>query len=326
MIAMRYSLRQLQIFQAVARHASYTRAAEDLHLTQPAVFTQVKQLEDALGMALLERTGKQLHLTEAGRVVEASCRETLQGLDRLEMQLADLRGLKQGQLRLAIVSTAKYFVPRLLGAFCTRYPGIDVALTVTNREALLARLAANEDDLCILGQPPEGLDVVARAIADNPLVMLAPPDHPLVGRHGISAAEATRYPFILREKGSGTRLAGERFFAERGLHLRMRMELGSNEAIKQAVIAGLGLSILSQDTLALEGATGSLKTLDVEGFPLMRQWHVAYLLGKHLSVVAASFLAELLDSAGQQTRSAAEAEINRDGRDVADGLRQAAKI
>ncbi|MBK5933927.1 DNA-binding transcriptional LysR family regulator [Rhodovulum imhoffii] len=294
---MRISLRQLQVFQAVARHLSYTRAAEELNMTQPAAFTQVKQLEETLGMALLERIGKRIHLTEAGHVVRESAQETLDGLERMQMQLDDLRGLRQGRLKLAIVSTAQYFMPRLLGEFCTANPGVEVALTVTNRQTVLARLTGNEDDLCVLGTPPEGLDVVATAIADNPLAILARHDHPLLQADEISPQRIAEEPFILREPGSGTRLAAERFFAARGLRLKMRMELGSNEAIKQAVIGGLGLAILSRDTLALEGRFGLLKPLNVKGFPLLRQWQVAYPRGKHLSVVAEAFLEHLVTHA-----------------------------
>ncbi|ADE84345.1 LysR family transcriptional regulator [Rhodobacter capsulatus] len=290
---MRCTLRQLQVFAAVARHASYTRAAEELHLTQPAVFTQVKQLEDALGAVLLDRIGKRLFLTEAGQAVLATARETLEGIERLEMQLADLQGLRRGRLRLAIVSTAQYFLPRLLGAFCTENPGIEVALTVTNRQTVIARLAANEDDLCILGQPPEGLDVVARPIARNAILVLAPPGHPLAGVTAVPFAALAEAPFILREPGSGTRAAAEKFFAENGIRPQVRMELGSNEAIKAAVAAGLGLAILSQDTITLEAETGRLAVLDVQGFPLLRVWNVAYPRGKHLSVAARAFLAHL---------------------------------
>jgi DNA-binding transcriptional LysR family regulator len=291
---MRFSLRQLHIFEAVARHLSYTRAAEELFLTQPAVFTQVKQLEDSVGLPLLERIGKQLHLTAAGNEVLAAGRETRDALERLEMRLADMQGLKRGKLRVAIVTTAKYLVPRLLGEFCARYPGIEAALTVTNREKLLARLAANEDDLVVLGTPPDNLDVVAMPIADNPLVVLARNDHPLAGTKPITLTRLAKEPFIMREPGSGTRLTAERHFAERGLTLKIRMELGSNEAIKQAIAGGLGVSILSSHALALEGESGLLQPLNVKGFPLMRQWYVAYPAGKHLSSVAEAFLGHLL--------------------------------
>ncbi|MBN2906523.1 MAG: LysR family transcriptional regulator [Rhodobacteraceae bacterium] len=299
------SLRQLRVFQAVAHHASYTRAAEELNLTQPAVFAQVKLLEDRLGLPLMERIGKRIYLTDAGQVVVEGARDTLEGLDRMKMRLADMRGLREGRLRIAIVSTAQYFLPRLLGAFCTENPGIEVALTVTNRQAVLARLVGNEDDLCILGTPPEGLDVIATAIADNPLEIVARHDHPLVGSHNIPPERVAREPFILREPGSGTRLAGERFFTARGLTLPMRMELGSNEAIKQAVIGGLGLAVLARDTLALEGQTGLLRVLDVAGFPLLRQWQVAYPRGKHLSVVAEAFLDHLVRNAQKAVEAGA---------------------
>ncbi len=292
---MRFSLRQLHIFEAVARHLSYTRAAEELFLTQPAVFAQVKQLEDSVGLPLLERLGKQLFLTDAGREVLATSRETVQAVERLEMRLADLQGLKKGKLRITIVTTAKYLIPRLLGEFCTRYPGIEAALTVTNRAKLLARLADNADDLFVLGAPPEHLDVVALPIADNPLVVVARHDHPLVGKRKIPLKRVAEEPFILREAGSGTRLTIERHFAAQGLAPRIRMELGSNEAIKQAIAGGLGISILSSHTLTLESEQGPLQVLDVAGFPLMRQWFVTYPTGKHLSVVAEAFLAHLLD-------------------------------
>ncbi len=292
---MRFSLRQLHIFEAVARHLSYTRAAEELHLTQPAVFAQVKQLEDNIGLPLLERIGKQMFLTDVGREVLATSREVRDAIDRLEMRLDNMHGLKKGKLHIAIVTTAEYLIPRLLGEFCTRYPGIEAALTVTNREMLLARLTDNIDDLVILGAPPEHLDVVASPIADNPLVVLARHDHPLAGRKKITLRRIAEEPFLLREPGSGTRLATERLFSEKGLAPRIRMELGSNEAIKQAIAGGLGISVLSSHTVALEGEQGPLQVLDVQGFPLMRQWYVAHLAGKHLSAVAEAFLAHLAD-------------------------------
>lgn len=291
---MHLSLRQIRIFEAVARHRSYTRAAEELHLTQPAVFTQAKQLEEGVGHLLLERIGKQVYLTDAGREVLATCRETIEGLDRLEMRLADMQGLKRGRLRLAMVTTAEYLLPRLLGEFCAHYPGIEAKLIVSNREQLLVRMANNEDDLTILGAPPEGMDVAAMPIANNPLVVIARNDHPLAGEKAIPMARIAEEAFIFREPGSGTRLATERHFAEHGLKLKVRLELGSNEAIKQAIAGGLGVSVLSGYTLALEGLSGLVQPLDVQGFPLMRKWYVAYPKGKHLSAVAEAFLSHLL--------------------------------
>lgn len=292
---MHISLRQLKIFEAVARLLSYTRAAEELYLTQPAVFTQVKQLEDSIGLPLLERIGKKIYLTDAGREVLATCRETMMGLDRLEMRLADMQGMKRGRLRVAIVTTAKYLIPRLLGEFCVKYPGIEASLTVANRENLLARVADNEDDLVIVGTPPEGMNMIAKPIADNPLVAIARSDHPLAGCSNIPPARIAEEPFIMREPGSGTRLATERFFAEHRLTPKVRMELGSSEAIKQVIAGGLGISILSRHTLTLECDQGPLHILDVAGFPLVRQWYVAYPADKHLSTVAEAFIAHLLD-------------------------------
>jgi len=310
---MRFSLRQLHIFEAVARHLSYTRAAEELHLTQPAVFAQVKQLEDNVGLPLLDRIGKQIYLTEAGREVLAAGREMLDAIERLEMRLADMQGLKRGRLRVAMVTTATYLVPRLLAEFCVRYPGIEASLTVTNREKLLARLAASEDDLVILGTPPEGgMDVVATAIADNPLVVIARNDHPLAKEKVISLARIADEPFILREPGSGTRLATERFFAEHRLSIKIRMELGSNEAIKQAIAGGLGVSVLSRHTLVLEGEDGLLQPLNVKGFPLQRKWYVAYPAGKHLSAVAEAFIQHLVSHASKilTNRPVVNADVN----------------
>ena len=291
------SLRQLQIFQAVAREMSYTRAAEALHLTQPAVFTQVRTLEDQLGQPLIERIGRRLFLTEAGEVVLGTAREVGGEIERMRMRLAELRGLAQGRLRLAVVSTAKYDAPARLGEFCRRHPGIDVDMKVGNRRELLERFAANEDDLYILGTPPEEVEAEHFAFAENPLVIIAPPDHPLADRRGLAAEALEGVPFLMREKGSGTRIAAERFFAAQGISPVVRMELGANEAIKQAVMAGLGVSVLSRGTALLEIEQRRLVELDVAGFPLRRQWHVSWPRGKRLSVAALAFLDLLRETA-----------------------------
>ena len=291
------SLRQLQIFQAVAQEMSYTRAAEILHLTQPAVFTQVRTLEDQLGQPLIERIGKRLFLTEAGEVVRATAREVLGEIERMQMRLADLTGLARGRLRLAVVSTAKYDAPARLGEFCRRHPGIDVDMKVGNRRELLERFAANEDDLYILGTPPEEVEAEHFAFAENPLVLIAPPDHPLAGRPGLQPEALADAVFLMREKGSGTRMAAERFFAAHRLAPAVRMELGANEAIKQAVMAGLGISVLSRGTALLELEQHRLVELDVAGFPLRRQWHVTWPRGKRLSVAAQAFLDQLREDA-----------------------------
>jgi DNA-binding transcriptional LysR family regulator len=201
-----------------------------------------------------------------------------------------LKGLKQGRLRLGVITTAKYFIPRLLGAFCRQYPGIDVAMKVSNRERILARLNNNEDDLYILGQPPEEIDAIAEPFLDNPLIVLAPADHPLAREANITLQRLAEEPFLVREAGSGTRIATEQLFARHNLKIRVRMELGSNEAIKQAVIGGLGISVLSRHTLPMEVSTEHIALLDVQGFPIERHWYAVYPRGKQLSVVAHTFL------------------------------------
>lgn len=284
------TLRQLKVFESVARNLSFTRAAEELYLTQPTVSIQIKQLTDIVGQPLLEQVGKRIFLTDAGRELLKVCREIFEGLDRFEMLMSDMKGVKAGKLRLAIITTAKYFVPRLLGVFCQRYPGIDVTLKVTNRERVLQRMAENQDDLYVLGQPPEQVDVAFEPFLENPLVVLAPGNHPLAGKKNISPQRLTEEQFLMREPGSGIRLATEEFFAGRGLKLKVRMELGSNEAIKQAVAGGLGLAVLSVHTLTLERNINELSILDVQGFPIRSHWYLVYPRDKQLSVVARAFL------------------------------------
>lgn len=292
------TFRQLEVFESIARLGSFTRAAEELYLTQPTVSMQIKKLTDAVGIPLFEQVGKRIYPTEAGKALQSTCREIFNELSNFEMLVSDIKGLKQGKLRLAVVTTAKYFAPRLLGAFSQLYPGIDLSLKVSNRERILERLLDNQDDLYILGQPPEDLDVFSEPFLDNPLVVLAPSNHVLVGKRNVRLQRLIEEPFIMREPGSGTRIAVERLFNQQKLKLKVRMELGSNEAIKQAIVGGLGLSILSQHTLALDAAMGHLSTLDVEHFPIKRQWYVVYHAGKQPSIIATTFLEFLRSHAG----------------------------
>uniref|UniRef100_B8HUH0 Transcriptional regulator, LysR family n=1 Tax=Cyanothece sp. (strain PCC 7425 / ATCC 29141) TaxID=395961 RepID=B8HUH0_CYAP4 len=293
------TLHQLKVFEVTARHGSFTRAAEELFLTQPTVSIQMKQLTKAVGLPLFEQVGKRLYLTAAGKELLSTCQQIFESLDQFEMKVADLKGLKQGQLRLSVITTAKYVVPRLLGPFCKRYPGIDVALTVTNHEQVVERLRDNQDDLYIPSHPPENLDVHCHAFLENPLVVLAPRSHPLAKEGRIPIHRLNGEPFIMRESGSGTRQAVEKLFAEHGVSIKVRLELGSNEAIKQAIAGGLGISVLSRHSLALEGESGQLTILDVEHFPIQRHWYVVYPTGKQLSVVANTFF-EYLQTEGRQ--------------------------
>jgi DNA-binding transcriptional LysR family regulator len=287
------TLRQLELFEAIARLGSFTRAAEELFLTQPTVSMQIKKLSDTVGMPLFEQVGKKIYLTDIGHELHRTCCGISEHLANFEMIAADMKGLKKGKLRLAVVTTAKYFAPRLLGTFCQQYPGVDVSLKVSNRERVLERLANNQDDLYILGQPPEDVDVVAEAFLENNLVVIAPANHPLAKKKRIPLERLAGEPFLLREPGSGTRIATERQFDKAGLKLKMRMELGSNEAIKQAVIGGLGVSVLSRHTLESDTPTKQFVVLNVQGFPIKRHWYFVYPAGKQLSVIARTFVDHL---------------------------------
>lgn len=293
------TLHQLQVFEAIAKHGSFTRAAEELFLTQPTVSQQMKQLSKAIGLPLFEQIGKRLYLTDAGREVLAASRDISERFTQLEMTLADLKGLKQGNLRLAATTTAKYFVPRLLGPFRQRYREITISLQVTNQQQVLERLAENLDDLYFTGQPPDSLDIKLRPVLENPLVVIAAHNHPLVQERNISLQRLAKEPFIMRETGSGTRTAVERFFTKNRVEVNVEMEIGSNEAIKQAVVGGLGIAVLSRHALTLEGVNGPLTVLDVEGFPIQRHWYVIYPASKQLSVVAQTFLDYLLNEGKQ---------------------------
>jgi DNA-binding transcriptional LysR family regulator len=287
------TLRQLELFEAIARLGSFTRAAEELFLTQPTVSMQIKKLSDTVGMPLFEQVGKKIYLTDIGHELHRTCLGISEHLANFEMIAADMKGLKKGKLRLAVVTTAKYFAPRLLGTFCQQYPGVDVSLKVSNRERVLERLATNLDDLYILGQPPVDADVVAEAFLENSLVVIAPANHPLAKMKRIPLERLAKEPFLLREPGSGTRMATERKFDESGLKLKMRMELGSNEAIKQAVIGGLGVSVLSRHTLESDTPSKQFVVLDVKGFPIKRHWYFVYPAGKQLSIIARTFVDHL---------------------------------
>lgn len=294
---MNITFRQLKVFAAVARHLSFTRAAEELHLSQPAVSLQVKQLEHQLGLPLFEQLGKRIFLTEAGQEVYHYSRSIAQQLEELESVVAGIKGLGRGRLRISVASTANYFAPTLLGTFHHRFPGVTVSLDVTNRETLLSQLAENEVDLVIMGQPPAEMELEAGAFMDNPLVVVAPTDHPLAGEHSIPLKRLEKETFLVREPGSGTRIAMERFFAQHNMSITAGMEVGSNEAIKQSVQAGLGLGLLSRDTIEMELALGRLAVLDIEDFPIMRHWYVVHRKGKRLTVVAQAFKDFLLQEA-----------------------------
>jgi DNA-binding transcriptional LysR family regulator len=285
----RLTLRQFRVFDAVARHLSFSRAAEELHLSQPAVSMQVRGIEAILGLPLTEQLGKKIYLTEAGREVLHASQAITARLDDLQANLAQLRGTDSGRLNLAVTSTVNAVATDILVRFRGRHPGVSVHLDVSNRAEVLDLLAANRTDLAIMGQVPDGLGLAAIRFMDNPLVVIAPPDHPLVGKKKISVEKLAAESFLVREAGSGTRGAMERFFAARGLEIRSSMEMSSNEAIKQAVQAGLGLGILSLQTLEMELALKRLAVLNVDGFPIMRHWYIVHRADKRLSPAAQAF-------------------------------------
>lgn len=297
------TLHQLKVFEAAARHGSFTKAAEELSITQPTVSSQVKQLSQSVGLPLFEQIGKQLYLTEAGKALLTTCQSVFEELDNFEMKVADFKGTRQGRLRLAVVTTAKYFIPRILGAFCEQYPGIDISLQVTNHEQMVQRMISNEDDLYILSQPPTDLDLTSQAFLENPLVVVARADHPLAHARDIPISCLNDEPFIMREVGSGTREAVQELFERHGVTVKVRLELGSNEAIKHAIAGGLGMSVLSKHTLITEAAmTHELTILDIQHFPINRRWYVSHLAGKQLSVIAQAFMEYLLETSGPVVR------------------------
>ena len=291
-----FTLRQIRIFECVARHLSYSRAAESLYLTQPAVSMQVRQLEDSLGLALFEQLGKKIYLTPAGEEFLNYCRNILQQVSNAEAMVEDLKGMG-GKLGIDVASTAGYFTPQLLAEFCKRHPKARISLNVTNRETLLQRLANNEMDMAIMGRPPEGLDLDAEPFMENRLVIIAPVNHPLAGEKKIPMSRLAEETFLVREQGSGTRIAMERYFADNSIRLTTATEMNTNEAIKQAVQAGMGLGILSLHTVQLEFALNRLTVLDVENFPILRNWYVIHRRGKRLSVIAQAFKEFLLNNA-----------------------------
>ena len=288
------SMRQLRVFEAAASLRSFSRAADVLHMTQPGVSMHIKELETHAGLALFERVGRKLFVTEAGEELLLRTREVLRSLKDAEEAFDGLRGLKRGRINLAIVSTAKYFAPRLLARFREDYPHLEIRLAVNNRDSVIELLDKNDVDLAIMGRSPTSLEIIAEAFAENPHIIVAAPEHPLAARRRIADKTLSGETFIVREPGSGTRVAMQEFFERHKLKLNVGMEMASNETIKQAVMAGMGLSFLSQHTVELELQTRRLVALDVRGLPLMRHWHVAHLARKRLSPTAAAFKAFVL--------------------------------
>jgi DNA-binding transcriptional LysR family regulator len=296
---MHLTLRQIEVFNAVARLENYTRAAEELHLSQPAVSMQIRQLEDSVGLPLFEQVGKKIHLTDAGRQMYSYGRNMADLLEEADEVFEAIKGIEKGELSVSVATTASHFVTRLMAAFSKQHPEITISLDITNREALRRQLDNNERDLVIMGQPQEGMEVDAEAFMKNPLVMIAPADHPLAAEENIPLAHFATENFAVREQGSGTRSAIQRFFDQHGVDFNTGIEMTSNEAIKQAVEAGLGLGIVSIHTLELELETRRLQILDVEDFPIERSWYILQRKRKRLSPVARAFKSFVLEDAAK---------------------------
>jgi len=288
------TLRQLRTFAELARRHSFTATAQALHLTQPAVSMQVRQLEDAAGLALVEQLGRRVQLTEAGRELLRYATGVSDLLREAEDAMKALQGVGGGELSIAVTSTAKYFAPRLLAEFRRPHPEARLRLAVSNREAVVRALADNTVDLAVMGRPPRGFDTEAAPFAKHPIAVIAAPEHPLAGRRRLALAALAGETFIIRERGSGTRAAMEHVFAERGFRARETLEMSSNETIKQAVMAGMGIAFLSTHTIGLELRAGRLALLAVSGLPVMREWFVIHRRGKRLSPAAQAFRSFLL--------------------------------
>lgn len=295
------TLPQLRVFEASARLGSLTRAAEELHIAQPTASVQIKKLTESVGLPLFEQVGRHLYLTDAGQRLYAGCTEVFDALAGIAQALDGMRSVEHGHLRLAVCSTGKYFAPRILGAFIGRYPGVAAALEIHNRQTLIGRLEHNRDDLYLFASPLEREDVVTQALLSNPLVVFARRDHPLATARQIPFARIAEEPFVMREPGSGTRLLALSCFAQRGLTAHISLELNEDEAIKEAILAGLGIAILSRFTFGKEAETSNLICLDVDGFPLENHWVFAYPFGKQPSATVRAFM----DFARQEARGLA---------------------
>ena len=293
-----YTIKQIQTFIEVARQRSVSKAAERLFVTQPAVSMQVSQLEEAFGLALIEPMGRSIRLTNAGEAFLVHAIAAMGQFKDLEATMAEHVGLTRGRIDVAVVSTAKYFMPMLLVRFGRLFPGIDVQLAIENREKVLGMMARNEADLVVMGRAPANLDCSATAFASNPLAILAAPDHLLARRRRLRFSVLAEHGFVVREQGSGTRAAMERLFTQYETPLKVVMDMPSNETIKQAVMAGMGLSFLSLRTVRHELAGGYIALLDIEGLPQMGDWYVTHLRQKKLSPVALAFKNFLIEQGG----------------------------
>ena len=292
---MNISTRQLQLFLALAETGGVSAAARRMHVTQPTASMQLKEIAESVGMPLYEVISRKVHLTEAGQDLARTARAMSDTWDAFEQRVAARQGLTRGRLRVAVVSTAKYFIPRLLGGFCERYPEIEISLEVLNRDHVVNRLRANLDDLYVMSQPPADLMLEDDILMPNPLVLIAPASHPLAGQRHMALGQLQDQRFLLRERGSGTRMATDAHFGQAGFVPSKVLELGNNEAIKESVAGRLGVAVVSMHALAAFNPEPQVTVLDVQGFPIPSQWHLVWPRGKQLTPIAGVFREHLLD-------------------------------
>ena len=292
---MNITFRQLRLFLALADTGSVSSAAKLMHVTQPTASMQLKDITESVGLPLYEVVSKKIYLTDMGRELATTARAIAQSWDSFEQNADAVKGLSRGKLKVAVVSTAKYFMPRLVGSFCQKYPEIDVSLEILNRDGVVQRLRDNMDDIYIMSKPPSDLDLSDEAFMPNPIVVIASTMDPLVKRVAVPLNELSKKRFILREKGSGTRMAGDQFFSKKKFRADVRLELGSNEALKESVAGGLGLGLVSKHALHGLVKEHGVGIVDVEGFPLPSAWHIVHPASKKLSPLALAFKQHLLE-------------------------------
>jgi len=292
---MNITFRQLRLFLALAETGSVSGAAKLMHVTQPTASMQLKDITESVGLPLYEVVSKKIYLTDMGKELATTARAIAQNWDSFEQNADAVKGLSRGKLKVAVVSTAKYFMPRLVGSFCQKYPEIDVSLEILNRDGVVQRLRDNMDDIYIMSKPPSDLDLSDEAFMPNPIVVVASTMDPLVKRVAVPLNELSKKRFILREKGSGTRMAGDQFFSKKKFRADVRLELGSNEALKESVAGGLGLGLVSKHALHGLMKEHGVGIVDVEGFPLPSAWHIVHPASKKLSPLALAFKQHLLE-------------------------------
>jgi DNA-binding transcriptional LysR family regulator len=286
--------RQLRLFLALADTGSVSAAAKAMHVTQPTASMQLKEVTQSVGLPLYEVIGKKIHLTEVGKELAATARAMTAAWEAFEQGVDATKGLSKGKLRVAVVSTAKYFMPRMIGGFCKKHPAIDVSLEILNRDGVVHRLRENLDDLYIMSMPPADMDLRDEVLMPNPIVVIASLADPLGKEGRLSLRDLAKCRVILREPGSGTRMAADQHFQKAKFRPDVRLELGSNEAVKESVAAGLGIGVVSRHALHGLDKENGVRVMDVEGFPLPSAWHVVHHVGQKLSPVAQAFKSHLL--------------------------------